>query len=101
MLAVDMKPANCSNNNSYIHDYKTTNWFWNPYSCKFTPMYRALEAFCWLGLATLPGTIVLAFRDMQDRRNAQISADSEAPRYPALPSDRKPKVEEVVEVVQA
>jgi len=66
-------------------------------------MLRALEAMLWLGLFSSIATIILAIRDMQKRRQADINAKGEIPGYPALPqasTDRKPKAGEVVEVVQ-
>ena len=104
LLSVAMKPAQCTNDNVYIQYTQTTSWLWRSYDCKYTPMLRALEAFCWLSFISLLATIPLAIKDMQKRRQADINAKSGIPGYPALTQsadrvDRKPKVEEVVEVV--
>jgi len=99
-----MKPEHCTNDNVYVKYTQTTQWLWSTYDCKYTPMMRALECFAWLSFISLLATIPLAIKDMQKRRQADINAKSGIPGYPALSQsadrvDRKPKVEEVVEVV--
>jgi len=105
ILSVNMNPSQCTNKDVYGH-YTTTGWYWKIFPCKYTPMTRALEAFCWLGFLSLLATIPLALRDMRKKREAQRNATNEIATLPqttekALPqsTDRKPRVEEVVEVV--
>jgi len=97
-----MKPRQCNRNKEYLKYTQTTQWFWRANSCNFTPMMRALEAFLWLGVLSLLANIALNIRDMQKKRQADIIARSEITGYPALPkssTEKRPKVEEVIEVV--
>jgi hypothetical protein len=97
-----MRPRQCTNDDVYGH-YTLTGFYWKLYPCSFTPMMRALEAFMWISFISLLATIALAVKDIQKRRKAEI-VDIKREIPAALPmgrnTDRKPKVEDVIEVVE-